>query len=61
MGNAAAATIELGKHTGVRDNHFNRAGKFTKFSENEISLVSIDIAGIVDFKSIILHEFMGFF
>lgn len=60
VSDAAAATVELGKDTGVRDNHFNRACIVTEFGEDEVGLVGVDITGIVDFKAIILHELVGF-
>ena len=60
MGDAPFAVIELRQDTFARDDHFQRAAEGTLFGENQVGVIGVDEAGIVDFQAVGFDEVVRF-
>ena len=60
MGDASFAVIELRQDTFARDDHFQRAAERALFGENQVGVIGVDEAGIVDFQAVGFDEVVRF-
>ena len=60
MSDAAFAVIELRQDAFARDDHFQGAAERAFFGENQVGVIGVDEAGIVDFQAVGFDEVVRF-
>ena len=61
VGNAALAVIEVLQDAFARNDEFNGRAVFIFLGKDEVGMVGVDEAGIVDFKAVGFYEIMSLF